>query len=389
MEGPVGSGTNIRLSLQRKTWERDPPQPPIPDKKAPGPLTKPNPCPGPEREHMPKRNRTDAFAGRRGGPSRFHHSQKGKALDFSLQVAKGVDVLLERARTGLREMPSNAIWLLSRALSPVDTIEEAAGSAAANVRDQGRKLEAAVVDAAPVGGDSVDVRIRRAQDAAERAREAEDRAREAAQDAKACAERVKEISERGRQRLQEAGRQSDRDVKQRVAEAEKAAQEFVQHERQAAKTDAEEHRSQVAEEVENEIADAHREAEEARQEAEQLVADASDKLAEAGRLADEAAGAARATAEEAQRQAQELTHQAERQGHAADAKVRATEELRDHLVTTAKQTARALNRETTNGLSTYSKAELVDLAAELGIRGRSNMTKKELVAALRTASRGQ
>jgi hypothetical protein len=163
----------------------------------------------------------------------------------------------------------------------------------------------------------------------------------------------------------------------------------VQRERQAAEADAEELRSEVAEEVENEIADAHREAEEARQDAEELVADASDKLAEAGRLADEAAGAARATAEEAQRQAQELTHQAERQANAADAKVRTTEELRDQLVTTAKQTARALNQETTNGLSSYSKEELVDLAAAVGIRGRSTMTKKELLAALRTASRRQ
>jgi colicin import membrane protein len=314
---------------------------------------------------------------------------KRKGLGFSLHVAKGLMPLLDRTLTGLREMPSNALWLLSRAVSPVDAVDEVAGSAVASVRDQGRKVEAAVLDAAPVRGDSVDVRIRRARDAAERAREAEDRAREAAQDAKARAERVQEISEHGRRRLEEAERQSDRDVKQRVAEAEKAAQEFVRRERQAAEAAAEEHRSEVVEEVENEIADAHREADQARQDAEELVADASDQLAEAGRLADEAAGAARATAEEAQRQAQELTHQAERQASAAEAKVRTTEELRDELVTTAKETARSLNQETTNGLGSYSKAELVDLAAGIGIRGRSTMTKKELVAALRTASRRQ
>jgi hypothetical protein len=153
------------------------------------------------------------------------------------------------------------------------------------------------------------------------------------------------------------------------------------------RAEAEEHRSEVAEEVENELADAHREAEEARQDAEELVADASDKLAEAARLSDEAARAARATAEEAQRQAQELTSQADRQTNEADEKVKTTEELRDQLVSTAKETARALNRDTTNGLSSYSKAELVDLAAGFRIRGRSSMTKDELVAALTTASR--
>jgi colicin import membrane protein len=271
----------------------------------------------------------------------------------------------------------------------VDAIEEAAGSATASVRDQGRKVGAAVVDASPVGGDSVDVRIRRARDAAERAREAEDQAREAAQEAKACAERVKEISEGGRRRLQEAERESDQDVKKRVAEAEEAAREFVQRERRAAEADAEEHRGEVADEVEHEIADAHREAEEARHDAEELVADASDKLAEAARLADEAAEAARATAEEAQRQAQELTHQAQRQTNEADEKVKTTEELQDRLVTTARETAHALDRDTTNGLSSYSKAELVDLAGGFRIRGRSSMTKDELVAALRAASRKQ
>ena len=84
--------------------------------------------------------------------------------------------MLERTRTGLREMPSNAAWLLSRALKPAEAIESAAESATASARDRSRKLGAAVVDAAPMGGDSVEIRVRRARDAAERAREAEDRA---------------------------------------------------------------------------------------------------------------------------------------------------------------------------------------------------------------------
>ena len=76
--------------------------------------------------------------------------------------------LLERTRTGLKELPSNAAWLVSRALRPLDSIEETVAGA----RDQGRRIEAAVIDAAPLGGDSVETRIRRAQEAAERAREA-------------------------------------------------------------------------------------------------------------------------------------------------------------------------------------------------------------------------
>ncbi|HEX5468370.1 MAG TPA: hypothetical protein VFW80_04905 [Gaiellaceae bacterium] len=256
-----------------------------------------------------------------------------------------------------------------------------------SARDQGRKLEAALIDSTPVGGDSVDVRIKRAQEAAERAHEAEDEARAAAQEAKADAQRLKEISERGRARLRDFERQSDREVEQRVAEAQRAAEDFVRREREAAEADAGEQRNEIAEDVESEIADAADDAEQSRQSAEELVAEASDKLAEAKRLADEAAEAARVAAAEAQRQAQELAGQAERQASAADTKVKTTEELRDQLVTTARETARALNRETANGLSSYNKAELVELAAGIGIRGRSTMTKDELVAALRTASR--
>ena len=63
--------------------------------------------------------------------------------------------LTERARMGLSEMPSNAAWLW-------------VPSCATN----GRSASAAVVDAAPVGGDSVEIRMQRAREAAERAREA-------------------------------------------------------------------------------------------------------------------------------------------------------------------------------------------------------------------------
>src|SRR5215204_3097025 len=127
--------------------------------------------------------------------------------------------MFERTRTGLREMPSNAAWLLSRALQPAE-------DAAAGARDQGRKVTAAVVDAAPVG-DSVEIRARRAHDAAERAREAEERAVEAARTSKELAERARETSERGRARVKEIDRETSRQVKQRVAEAQKAAEEYV------------------------------------------------------------------------------------------------------------------------------------------------------------------
>ena len=60
--------------------------------------------------------------------------------------------LSEQARTGLREMPSNAAWLLSRVLRPAEDVGAAAESAAVGARDRRRKVTAAVVDAVPGGG---------------------------------------------------------------------------------------------------------------------------------------------------------------------------------------------------------------------------------------------
>src|SRR5512132_106858 len=147
-------------------------------------------------------------------------------------VRRGLMPVFERTRTGLRDLPSNAAWLLSKAARPTEAI----GDAASGARNQGRRVTAAVVDAAPVG-DSVEIRARRARDAAERAREAEERAVEAAREAKGRAEIARQVSEQGRARIEEVERETSRDVKQRVAEAEKVAAEFVKREREAAEAD--------------------------------------------------------------------------------------------------------------------------------------------------------
>jgi chromosome segregation ATPase len=290
--------------------------------------------------------------------------------------------MLERTRTGLREMPSNAAWLVSRFVKPAGAI----GGAAAGARDKSRKVTAAVVDVAPVG-DSVEIRAKRAHDAAERAREAEERALEAARESKALADRAGAVSERGRARLKDVDLETSRHVKQRVGEAQKEAEELVRRERQDAEADAKERREEVEEEVENEVAEAEMAADESRRRAEELVEDAAQALAEARRLADEAAEAARSAAEEANRQAQQLQNEAKQRASYAEARVEAAEELRERAAATAKQTAWELDREGTDGLDAYKKSELVELAAGIGIEKRTDMTKDELVEAITQAAR--
>jgi colicin import membrane protein len=290
--------------------------------------------------------------------------------------------VLERTRRGLREVPSNAVWLVSRLAKPADAIE----SSAAGARDQGRRVTAALVDAAPVG-DSVEIRARRARDAAERAREAEERAVEAARESKALADHARAVSESGRARLKEVDRETSRQLKQRISEAEKAAEEFLRRERQAAEAEAQEQRSEVEEEVEIDVAEAESEAEASQRRAEELVEDAMDALVDARQLADEAAEAARSVAEEANREAQQLQDEARQRGSDADARIEAAEELRDRAAAMAKKTARELDREGTDGLDTYKKPELVELAASIGIEKRTEMTKDELVEAIMHATR--
>jgi chromosome segregation ATPase len=288
--------------------------------------------------------------------------------------------VFERARTGLREMPSNAAWLLSKAANPAE-------GAASGVRDQGRRVTAAVVDAAPVG-DSVEIRVRRARDAAEHARDAEARAVEAAREAKGLAEIALHVSERGRARINEVERETSREVKQRVAEAERAAAELIRGEREAAEADAEDELREVEEEVEDEIAEATGEAEASQQRAEELVEDATEALAEARQLAEEAADAARAAAEDANRQAEQLRNEAEQRADETESRVKEAEQLRHGAAATAKQAARELDRETTEGgLDAYRKPELVELASTIGIEGRSSMTKDELVDAITKQAR--
>src|SRR4029453_5225438 len=115
--------------------------------------------------------------------------------------------VLERTRTGLREMPSNAVWLMSRFVKP-----------------------AGAIGGAGAGAGEIEIRAERARDAAERAREAEGRAVEAARESKAAAKRARALSEQGRAQVRGVERETDRQVKQRVREAQKAAEELVRRE---------------------------------------------------------------------------------------------------------------------------------------------------------------
>ncbi|MDW5594136.1 hypothetical protein VSS74_07310 [Conexibacter stalactiti] len=298
--------------------------------------------------------------------------------------------LSEQTRTGLRDLPNNAAWLLSRALQPAETAGNAAKGAAADTRDTARKVKASVVDAAPVGGDSIETRMQRAQAAAERAHEAEERAIEAAREAKERSEHAREVADHGRARVAEVKRATKQSADERIAEARRQADEAVQRESAAARAEADEQVKRVQAEAEQEAQSARQEAEERQEEAKELLAEANYRLREARHLADEATQVARAVAEEARRQADRLVDDAEQQARQADSRVAAAEQVRADTAERARATARTIQTEEINGdLEAHTKTELMGLAASIDIEGRTNMTKAELVRAIRSAARAR
>lgn len=95
-------------------------------------------------------------------------------------------------------MPPNASWAVSHLLGSGEAARSVSDGAVSKVRDQGRRLTEAVMDAVPTGEDSIQLRMKRAEDAAERARDPEERAVQAAQEAKERSDKALQVSQRGR-----------------------------------------------------------------------------------------------------------------------------------------------------------------------------------------------
>src|SRR3954467_9708598 len=123
--------------------------------------------------------------------------------------------LSDTAGTGLRELPSNAAWVVSQVVP-----HEAAGPVA-GPRDTVRRIRASVEDAAP-RGDSVETRMKRARDAAERAQRAEEEALAAAEEAKHSSDHARVVTESNRTHRAEVKRELKRRVEHAVAEARRA-----------------------------------------------------------------------------------------------------------------------------------------------------------------------
>jgi colicin import membrane protein len=293
---------------------------------------------------------------------------------------------------GVKEIPRNTTWLLSKALTPLEATKDVAGnvtqSASSSLADMARQAGASVMDVLPVG-DSIELRLQRARAAADEAQKAEEQAVRDAEEAKTRSDEACQVAERCRAYVRDVERQQAKEVKEKVDETRREADAQVERARAAAQADADDVVQRAKTEADDRVARAREEAEAAQSKAKQTMADATASLAEARRLADEAKQATKAAAEEAHRQAAQLAADAEHEARTADERVAEAEQVRSRAASSPTGSAGSRNgrRRSSERLEAMSRADLLELASADDIKGRSAMTKTELVTALQRSSR--
>jgi colicin import membrane protein len=298
----------------------------------------------------------------------------------------GTTGLLGTLVSGAKDIPRNASWLAGKAL-PHDGGGTGPGrDLASSVNGSSRSLVQragnAVRDAMP-GQDSVENRLTQAREGADRAQEAEDRAVEAAERAHDLTERAGAVESEEKHRLHDVQQQLTDEVDRRVRAAEKEAQEHVALARREAEAEAERAFNQQQELSAQRAEAARAEAERAQQDAHERFAEATERLARARELAEEAAALARDAAEQARKDAERISAAAQSGRKQADQAVTQARQLRERTEQEAATVTRKVNRSSKPGtLSTMSKSDLLHLAQERDVKGRSSMSKKQLVSAL-------
>jgi colicin import membrane protein len=293
--------------------------------------------------------------------------------------------LSQKAAAGLKEMPSNGSWAVSKVLSP-PSVEQATGGA----RDTIRRASAAAQDKMPLVGDSLDVRLKRAREATERAQRAEDEALADARQAKELADAAKAANDDGRRRVRETRSEAAEHVKQRITEARRRADAMVEEEKARARTEADESIRRVSDDVGSRIEQARERAEQAQEQAESRIAQAAEQMAGARRLADEAAEAALAAAADARSRAEELVDEARRQAGSMTDQVADAQEIQQEAASSAAATATQLRKPNVAAdVNAMTKKELMDLATAMGVERRGSMNNEQLVRAVNRESKKQ
>lgn len=246
--------------------------------------------------------------------------------------------VVDRAKAGVRHLPRTAAQTLTRVL-------RSAGG------DRPRRNGGSRADSS--GDGTVEALLHQADLAARRAEEAQADALARAEAAKEAADRARRTAGDAQERLEQARDESARAREEAVRRAEEAAQEAVERARASAVRGEEQDLERLRAELDAQVDVAQRDAADAARRAEEAIAAADDAAAHARDLAARAQQAAEEVASEAAATAGRLGWD------------------RDEA-----------EAEAAGGLERRTKAELLELAADAGVEGRTAMTKAELVEAL-------
>ncbi len=285
---------------------------------------------------------------------------------------------------GAKDIPRNASWLAGKALPHEhhETRNGAANGTTAELKGMAQRAGRAVRDAMPGTDSSVESGLSRARDSAEDAREAEDRAVAAAEQAHALRERADQVAAEEKNRLREVDSEQKAEVERRVADATREAEEHVERVRRDAEADADRVRTAEEEASQARTAQALAEADQAQQEAQERYTEATERLALARTRAEEAAVLAQEAADRAKEDAERIRAQVREDQKQADAAVSQADGLRERTAKEAADVTRTIRRTERPVLTELTRADLLHLAAERDIPGRSSMSKKQLAAAL-------
>jgi len=295
--------------------------------------------------------------------------------------------LAVQASTGVKDLPRNGAWTLSKLLAAPGGGAKSAGQV---VADTARRASVAVAEALPGGTNSVEARLARAEEAVTRAKQSEQDALVQAREADSKAEAARTAAEEGKQRLREAQREAKQEVDRLAQEARRRLEEQVEREREQARQETDERVAAVDAEVRSQTEKLRADAEEAAERAQRSIALAHEQMADARRLAAEATQAAQEAAEQAHRQARAVAEKAQRNLGAAD---RVLDDARGTEQVLEGEAARAVRAErhfqAPPRLADRTKAELVTLAEPLQIPGAARMNKEQLVRSIQRASRAK
>ncbi len=295
--------------------------------------------------------------------------------------------LSAQTSSGIKDLPRNSAWVLSRIVGPPGSAASSASDAATNTA---RRVSTVLADALPGAHDSVEVRLKRAEAAVAKAKRAEQDALAEARNADNLAEAAKAIAEQGRQRVREASQEGKQEIDRRVNEARRNLEYQVEQAREQAGRDVADQLEAIKAEVQARTQTSRQDAEEAAKRAHERIAQAHEQMAAARTLAAEATKAAEDAADQAHRQATAVAEQAQVDAGTAD---RALDDARSTENVLATETARAVAAErefdVPQRLTEHTKAELLELAHPLQIHGAARMTKDQLVRSIQRTSRAR